>query len=187
MQLPQLKMTSQQARIGLQQTNARLEIAQPKADVHIEQPKADIRISAGKGRLTIDQTQAWEETNLKSPLRWTKTFAAKGMQAANEGVARRARQGSALVDIHKEVNIIAAQALENGSRPMRTPGIAYIPSPFAVKINYEPAEVQIDASKHEPKINVHTNRPMIQATRGQTDIRMEQYANLEIDVAWPNR
>lgn len=185
MQLPQLKMTSQQARIGMQHSHAQMRMEQPKAELHLQQPQAKLRISAGKGMLTIDQTQAWEEMNLKSTLRWTESFAAKGRQAANEGTARRAQQGAALTDIHKSVNMIAEQAIANGHPPMRTPTVAYIPSPFAVKVNYQPADITINAYKNDPVIDAQVNRPVIDAIRGNTNIWIEQLADLRIDVAWP--
>lgn len=75
MQIPRLIMHSVQGKIGLITTPASLEMEQPQADLEIEQPSADMEISVTPGKLTIDQTQAWEELDrniylngLKKPL-----------------------------------------------------------------------------------------------------------------------
>ena len=130
MQVARLRMESQFARISMNQTQAQMEISQPKADMEISQPKADFNIRTTKGKLTIDQTQAWAEANLKSALRWTDDMAQQGKQLANEGTARRAEQGAALLDIHTGQNVVADQAVENGHPHYQTPSIKYIPSPL---------------------------------------------------------
>src|SRR5690625_3509303 len=102
MQLPQLNMQSQPALINIMTMKAKQEIQQPHAELSIEQPKADLSISTSPGKLTIDQMQAWEETNLMSTLRHTEISAQEGYQALMEGMARRARQGSDLMKIENE-------------------------------------------------------------------------------------
>lgn len=181
MQFPQIRMESQMARIGLQQTNSFLEIEQPKADLSIEQPKAELSMETVKGKLTIDQTQAWEEMNLMNTFRLIEKFAQEGKQAALEGTSRRAEQGAQLIDIHRNVDIIAEQAVENGSRPYKQLSIKYIPSPFAVKIDYEPGEVMIDVTEKKPNIDVQVRKPEITFHRGGVEIYMEQYPELKID------
>lgn len=181
MQVPQIRMESKMARIGLEQTNSYLEIEQPKADLSIEQPKAELSIQTTKGKLTIDQTQAWEETNLMSPFRLTEKLVDEAKRAAQQGTARRAEQGAQLIDIHKDVNMLREQAIENGSKPLAQLGIKYIPSPFAVKIHYEPGELQIDITARKPEIDVQVRKPEITFHRGGVNIYMEQYNELKID------
>ena len=181
MLFPQIRMESKMARIGMEQTNSYLEIEQPKADLSIEQPKAEMTIETKKGKLTIDQTQAWEETNLMSTFRLTEKFAEEGKRATLEGTARRAEQGAQLIDIHKNVNVIAEQAFENGGTPRKQLSIKYIPSPFAVKIHYESAEVFIDIKENKPIIDVQVRKPEITFYRGGVRIFMEQYNELKID------
>src|SRR5690625_2554725 len=182
MQIPQIRMESQMAKIGMEQTNSYIEIEQPKADLSIEQPKADVSMQTIKGKITIDQTQAWEETNIMNPYRLTEKIAQEGKQAALEGTGRREEQGAQIIDIHHDVDMIAEQAVENGSRPMKQLRVGYIPSPFAVKIDYEPGEVVIDVQENKPVIDAQIRKPEITFHRGGVHIFMEQYAQLNIDV-----
>ena len=150
--------------------------------MQIEQPQPELSIRNQKGKLTIDQTQAWEETNLKSATRWTEIAAQEAEQAVQEGTARRARQGSELLEIHEDQNVIVDHALENGHFAVRKLSIAYIPSPLAVKISYHQGELDIQVKLNKAKIDFQTQHPEIAAQRGSVDVNMKQYANLEINV-----
>src|SRR5690625_7522248 len=66
MQVPQIRIHSQFAKIGMNQQFASLNIQQPKADVTIKQPAAKMGIKSPLGELTIDQSQAFAEANLRS-------------------------------------------------------------------------------------------------------------------------
>lgn len=180
MRFPQIRMESQFARIGIKQNPAQIELKQGKAELSIEQPKADMSIRAPRGKLTIDQSQAWEEMNLMSTKRLNEKYAAEGMRAVSEGTGRRAEEGAGLIDIHKNVDMFAEQAYQK-SNTMKTLGFKYIPSPFAVKIFYEPGDLQIDVQENKPLINVQVVKPELTFQRGNVDITMEQYAQLKID------
>src|SRR5690625_4931669 len=107
MKIPQIRMESQMGRIRIEQTPAKLDIRQPHAKQSIEQPKAEINITTTPGKLTIDQSQAWEERNLMNTLRLTEINAQESIRALQEGVARRAEQGAQLVKIEQGGNVIA--------------------------------------------------------------------------------
>ncbi len=180
MEFPQIKMESQFAKIGIKQNPAQIELTQGKADVSIEQPKAEMSIQAPKGKLTIDQSQAWEEMNLMSTKRLNEKYAAEGLRAASEGTERRAEEGAGLIDIHKNVDMFAEQAYQKNNT-LKPLGFKYIPSPFAVKISYEPGDVQIDVQENKPIIDAQVIKPELTYYRGNVTITMEQYAQLNID------
>ena len=182
MQFPQVRMESQQARITIQQTPAQMEIRQPEAAMDLRQPKADMQIRTTKGRLNIDQSKAFAETNLKSALRWTEDMAAKGKADVHTGTARRAQQGNQLLDIHLGGNAIAEQAIQNGQPSDKMLGIKYMPSPFSVKIHYEPAEVDINVQGNKPRLNVQKHDPQINAHRGGVAVNLAQKPDLKIEV-----
>lgn len=182
MKFPQLQMESQRGRISIEQTPAKIEIRQPKARQSIEQPKAEMSIRTTKGKMHIDQSQAWEERMLMSTIRLNEMHAQEGMQAVKEGTARRAEQGAQLIKIEQDVNVIAEQAIENGHPQMKQLSIKYVPSPFAVKLNYEPGELDINFEPRKPIIDVQINKPEITFERGTVNISMAQYPHLEISV-----
>lgn len=181
MQVPQIRMESQMARIQMEQRHGQIEIQQRKADMSIEQPKADLSIQTTKGKLTIDQTQAWEDMNLMSTLRHIEKFAEEGRQGIAEGTARRAEQGTELMRIENESNPIYTQAITNGGYKERLIGFKYVPSVFAVKIDYEPGTTEIDVQVNKPVIDVTVRKPELTFHRGGVDISMAQYNELHID------
>lgn len=182
MKAPQIRMTSQFAKIGMQQTLSKLYIEQQHADLSIEQPKATITMETTPSQLTIDQMAAWEQMNLKSTRKTIEEFAHEGMRAVAEGMQRRAIQGDELMNIESDGNPIVSQGEENGHRKQKQLGITFIPEPFSVKIDYEPSELHIDVVIHKPIIEIQTNKPSIDFERGRIDVYLEQYEQLNIDV-----
>ena len=181
LKVPQIRMESQFARIGMNQTMSVLHIEQKQADISIEQPPATLKMETKPGKLAIDQTLAWEQTHLKSTIKHIEDFANEGLRAVAEGIARRAAQGDELMQIEKGGNPIASQAIQNGFRQQKQLGITFMPQPFSVKLHYDPAEVQIDVEPNKPIIDVIPNRPEITFERGNVEIYMEQYEELHID------
>ncbi|WP_217588518.1 DUF6470 family protein [Lentibacillus saliphilus] len=185
MEMPQIRMQSQMGRIAIHQTKGVQRIEQPRADLSIEQPKANLTIRTDKGKLTIDQTKAWADMNLMNITERNTQHAREGLQAAIEGAARRATQGRALMEIEHKGNPIIQQAGENSTRPHKKLGITFIPSAQSVEINYEPAQVEINAQANEPIINATMQKPIHDYEPGRVNIEMEQYPNLEIDFHIP--
>src|SRR5690625_934812 len=157
MHFPQIVMQSEMGRISIEQPKGVQEIEQPKADLSIEQPKATLTIRTVPGKLTIDQTQAWEETNLISAFRQTERFVADALDAVKEGASRRAEQGDQLMRIENGGDPIYEQALENVHDQMKSISLKYMSSPFSVKIHYDPAQLNIDVQTNEPIIQAHVN------------------------------
>src|SRR5690625_3396033 len=181
MKVPQIRMESQLARIGMQQQFASLKIEQPKADINVEQQAAKLEISAPLGQLIIDQSQAWEETHLMSTPRLIEKQGQEAIQIAAEGTARRAEQGTQLMKIEQDIDLIVQHAQENGFRQQKTLSLKYMPSPFSVKIDYIPADVDLEVTTESPTINTKPNKPIISYEQGILDIYMEQYESLDID------
>ncbi|WP_042142651.1 DUF6470 family protein [Paucisalibacillus sp. EB02] len=181
MEVPQIRMQSQMAKISISTQPAMQEIHQPKADLSIQQPHAEISMQTTPSKLTIDQTQAWEDMNLRSAFRLTEKLAQDGQQAIAEGTGRRASQGTELMKIENKGNPLVSQAFQNAYEPPRSLGIKFIPSLHAVKINYEPSKVDVNVKPNKPIIETRVNKPEINYVPGSVDISMAQHQNLEID------
>ncbi|MEN2768735.1 DUF6470 family protein [Ornithinibacillus xuwenensis] len=181
MEIPQIRIQSQMAKINISTQSGKQEIRQPKADLSIQQPRAEITMKTTPSKLSIDQTQAWEDMNIRSIERFNEKVAQEAKQAALEGMGRRASQGTELMKIENKGNPLISQAFTNAHDPMRALGIKFIPSVFAVKINYQPSDVQIDVKANKPIIDATVNKPEVNYIPGSVDISMAQYQDLEID------
>lgn len=182
MQLPRLTMESTQGRIGITTRLASTSIEQPQAELNIKQPPAKLEIKTTPGKLTIDQTQAWEDMDLKHIFRRIEEAAGWGKQDVLEGMARRARQGDEMMRIENKGNPLPEQAKQNSERRPFEFNIGFIPSHFSVKTNYEPAQVDIEAEPQKPMIEVTPNKPIMEYTPGEVTIDMLQYPSLSIGV-----
>lgn len=180
MQLPQLRMESQFAKIQINQTNARLEIKQEQPQVMIQQPKPEVRMQTTPSKLSIDQTQAWEDMDLLSIFRRNDRFASEALQALQAGLARTAREGNELMKIENGGNPIAAQAKRMSSPPPKELGIKFIPSHFAVKTHYQPSELHIDVTTNKPKIDAKIHAPQFTYHPGDVQTSLLQRNYLKI-------
>lgn len=181
MKLPQVKLESQMARIQIQSTSASQTIQQPNAIQTIRQPGAEIRIENTPSKLTIDQTQAWNDMDLKSVKKRIEDAAQLGKQKVMGGVARRVRQGEELMKIENGGNVLQRQASENGHRPEKQFNIGWVPSHFSVKIDYQPSELNIDVKPQQPIIENKASKPIINYQPGSIETSLKQQANLQID------
>ncbi|MFD1779990.1 DUF6470 family protein [Fredinandcohnia salidurans] len=181
MELAQIRLESQYAKIGIRKNNPIQEIQQPKADLSIEQPKAELTIQTTPGKLTIDQSQARADMDLKSISQRIAEAADKGYRDSLEGVARRAQEGNELMKIENGGNPISQIAKRNSEGPELQFNIGWIPSHFSVKTNYVPAEVDIQVKVNKPVINANINKPIHEYTPGKVDITLDQRQSLKID------
>lgn len=186
MRMPQLHMQSQFARIGIDQKNARLEIKQELPKMHIEQPKAEISITTTPGRLTIDQTEAFADMDLKSILRRNDEFADEALQKLQEGIGRIAREGRELMEIEHGGNAIVEQAKRKGNPPMKRLGITFIPSAFSVKTDYTPAEVELNVNAQKPRIAAEIHKPEFTYVPGHVETYLAVKNELKITVVEPS-
>lgn len=185
--MPQLRMQSQMAQIEIQQTPGKQAIRQPKADISIQQPKPEIRMRTTPSILTIDQTKAFEDMNLMNILKRNEKFAQEGKQAVLDGMARRSQQGTELMKIEHKGKPVITQAVQNAFPPMKRLGITFIPSPFSVKTNCRPSQLQIDVQTHRPIINARPKRVEHDYEKGEVNIRMKQYQHLTIEAVYPDK
>ncbi|SFA44385.1 hypothetical protein SAMN05192569_100786 [Parageobacillus thermantarcticus] len=181
MQLPQIRLQSTFAKIAIQTTPPVQEIKQPPAELDLQQPPAEMKIETTPAKLTIDQTKAWEDMDLKHIFRRIEEFAQQGYKDWLEGIARVSRQGDELMRIEDGGNPIAEQAKENSEDPIYDFNIGWIPSPFSVKINFEPAKVHIDVKVNKPINSTKINKPIINYTPGKVTIDLAQRNSLKID------
>ncbi|MBM6619043.1 DUF6470 family protein [Bacillus suaedaesalsae] len=181
MQVPQIRIESSYARLGMKTNDAQVAIEQPQDYLSIEQPLAEMNLSITPSKLTIDQSKAREDMDLKSILKRTEEAAQLGKTAVLEGIARRASEGNQLMKIENGGNAIAMIAKENSKGREFKFNIGWIPSPGSVKVEYTPSKVDVKIDPQKPIINVEPNKPILSYSPGKVEYMMEQYPSLKID------
>lgn len=181
MNIAQIRMESTFAKIGIETTQGQLDIQQQNADMTIQQPKAEMMIDRRPPRLTIDQTRAFEDVQLKSVFRMTEDAAQAGYQQAMNAIASKSQEGDDLMMIEHGFTALPAQAQRKADTPPAEITIGWIPSHNSVKINYDPGETNIRWNTQPVKMDVRLNKPMIQFNPGKTNIFLQQRNSLNID------
>lgn len=182
MQIPRLTMTSQFARLGLQIDKPVQTIEQPRAEIEQSQPQAKVEVRRTQPRLTIDQTEAWASMERKNPLRIMEDAAREGMQAIQEGIARRASEGSRLMRIESGEDVAKNIAVELALPPPREMNVRFLLGRFGVEYSIEQGTTDIDVETSPPTFDVQVKSPIHEYERGKVTGVMEQYASLTIDV-----
>lgn len=182
--IPQLQITTTRGVLGLQTTPGTQEIEQPRAIMSLQQPAAILEMSTTRPQLSIDTTETRADMNLKSFLKSTEEYAQLGREGATEGIGRRAEQGRQLMEIEHGGNVIKQQAIENGSRPMKSLGIMFIPNPLKLQMSIEPGTLDINVEPQKPINDVTVQKPVHRYTPGKVTGEMEQWPSIKIDVKW---
>jgi hypothetical protein len=181
MNVPQIRLQSISAQIGIHTIKGQQTIQQKPADISIQQPKAELSIETIPSRLTIDQTQAWTDMDLKHISRRIEEAAQQGYQDWLAGISRRMQEGKQLRRIQDGGNAFAAIAKKRSAKPIYPFNIGFIPSAGSVKMSYEPAKVNIDVRPNKPNIDVSINKPIIDYQPGNVEIEHERRNDLTID------
>ncbi|TQR17374.1 DUF6470 family protein [Psychrobacillus vulpis] len=184
MNIPQLQITTTRGILGLRTTPGTQEIEQPRAILSQQQPAAILEISTTQAQLSLDTTEVRADLDLKSVFKRTEEFAQLGREGSSEGTGRRAAQGRQLMDISKGRNVIKEQAVENGSRPMKSLGIQFIPNRLKLEMSFQPGSLDINIETKKPVNDVTIQNPIYHYTPSKLTGEMEQWPSIQIDVKW---
>ncbi|WP_017756446.1 DUF6470 family protein [Calidifontibacillus oryziterrae] len=180
MQLPRLEITNHFAQLGIRQKRAHLEIHQRHADVMIKQPPADVKMIKTKGKLYIDQSEAFADAGLKHPLRKSREWIQQSLQKAREAVAIDVQQGDQMMRIENGGNAFPQIARQNITPKRQDFNIGYVPSSiFKVKFHYEPSRIKVEVNPEKPIVKFKANPPEMKYHPGQTNIYVKQKESIQ--------
>ncbi len=118
MRLSSLDIQSTDAYTGLRSERPPMRIRQQSADLHIHQEHVGlIEISKTASKLFIDQTEAFADANLKSPLRMASEFWNHSKSHVAEYLAKTAQQGNQMMKIENGFGAFAQIAKAEGGAP----------------------------------------------------------------------
>ncbi len=181
MRVPQIRIEQTFAKLGMKTNNAMNEIRQPKAEINMKQEPALLEVTRTPSKLTIDQSQAWRDMELKSVFVTTAEEAEFGYQAVMEGIARRAQEGDRLARIHIDRDPIPDFHIHDFVKEPREFNVDFIPKYGSVKIHYEPTKLHFDWKVRGMTIDPEVKKPEVTYNPGKVDIYVAQNNSLKID------
>ncbi|UTE73594.1 DUF6470 family protein [Rossellomorea marisflavi] len=182
MHVPQIRMSQVPAKLGIDIEPASISIQQPAAVMELHQEGPVMTMDTTLPQLSIDQSQAWEDMNLKSALRSIEEAAGEGYQAWLEFLGNKAQDGDELMSIEAGTGAIASQAERNSQSPNYEFNIGYIPSPFSVKTYYQPGSLNIQVQNRPVQNQTTPQKPIISYHPGRVTYSIQQHQQLTIET-----
>ncbi|WP_048601392.1 DUF6470 family protein [Rubeoparvulum massiliense] len=186
MQLPRLEIQQQSIKMALQSEKPQQQIQQPKADVQIEQLPAILEIHTTPSRLEIDQTKCFADVGRKHVFRMNTEFATEAQQAALAAIAQIAQEGDALRTIEQPGTKISMLSEQKANPPLRELAIVFLPRYGSLKMNFTPADLQINWQKRGTQINITPQKVIHEYTPGKVAGSISQWHGIQIDVVGLN-
>ncbi|TKI58581.1 hypothetical protein E8L90_26040 [Brevibacillus antibioticus] len=183
MQIPQIRMESTFAQLGLQVRKPVQEIKQPQAEMNLSQKPAELTIEQARTELQIDSSQARANIGIMTSMQFSDKNAAYGEEKWLQAIAEKSQEGDRLMRIYTKENAIAAigrekglRVLEGGYRPPATS------NDEGVDVSIQVKPVVINVKRNGMSINPVTRPPELSYTPGKVEPYMIQYNSLKIDV-----
>ncbi|ADC49191.1 hypothetical protein BpOF4_05645 [Alkalihalophilus pseudofirmus OF4] len=176
MQLASLNIQTTPAQTGLRSQKGTLQLKQHQADLNIQTNREPLKISTTYPQLSIDQTEAFADANLKNPLRFANDNYGKIKSIVYEYLAKKTQEGTQMMEIeHGYGGAIARIAKQNSQSPEPQLQLVNIPrSMNQTKIDFRPSEISFQVPRHEAAISVNRREPEVHMPKWQTETYVKQ-------------
>jgi hypothetical protein len=182
MQLPQIRMQSTFAQIGLNIRKPVQEIEQPQAELNIRQEPAVLSIQQARVELHLDASQARSNIGLMTPMQFSDSNAAYGKSQWLEAVGEMSQEGDVLMRIETRSNAVAELAVDKGVllKNGYVPPAASFDEGVEVRIESKPAVIHVErrGMRMDPVIHL----PVHKYTPGKVEGYLRQWPKLHIEV-----
>lgn len=175
-----LEIRTNPMQLSYNTTKARQTMEQPKAKVEgsLSLPKSQVEVTLPK--VTIDQTQAFNESGLKNIEAFSAEYTALAKQKMQESIGRIASQGTEMSNIHQGGNPIAEQASFNAYDQFDNEfGMVTMPR-SRPQIDVVEGNVDLRITEGELTGKIVAQKPRVEYEPGNVDIRIERYNNISI-------
>ncbi|OOE03589.1 hypothetical protein BO219_07155 [Anoxybacillus kestanbolensis] len=182
MKIPQLTMQATFPQLSITVERGYMHMRQQQAEMSIEQPKPQLEMKTTPPRLTIDQTEAWADMDLKHIFRRIEEAAQDGYASWLSYLETTAIQGDELMRIEQGGDVLAMQAQANSERPPFDYNVGLIPRPFSVKVSFEPGHINMNWQTSNARIHIEPRLVQIDYKPNVVHIDLARHNNLRIDV-----
>ncbi|AOM81902.1 DUF6470 family protein [Salisediminibacterium beveridgei] len=184
MDLPRIAIQSTQAQTAVQTSRPPMSISQQNADMQIDNALSGrFRMSQEFVEISIDQTEAFADADVKSIFRRNDEWAQRAMQQALQYAAKTARQGEQLKKIENQGDVIPELARQDGERAPKEYNYGAVPSSMdKVQFGYQPGDIQVDVDWPDANIRVQRHEPQVSIPRWETNVYLQQKNTIRFDV-----
>ena len=178
----QVRISSQPTLPALTSKPAALEMRSRRAEVQTASEPARLAVRQSEVRLTVDSSACREALGLYGFAGVSAQVAQQGAEAAQQATAQYVRNGNQLAQIGGPDISVAQLAADLNTERLQTPSItwAYKPPP---EIRFDVTPPALDWSEPQLRYQVQPAEVTGSFTPGGVDIRVAQYADIDIQVA----
>ena len=178
----QVRISTQPTLLSLDSRPASLDLRSRRAQVRLETKPAQLDIQQPEVRLIVDNSACREARGIYDSAGFSEQMAQQGREAAQAAVSQYVQTGNRLAQISSSANTVV-QMLTDRNTAQTQPvsiGWGFVPTP---EIRFDVQPLAMDCSA--PQLNVQVAPADVTGmyTRGEVDIRVAQYADIDIQVA----
>ena len=178
----QVRISTQPTRLAFQTRDASLDLRSQRAQMRISRQNAQVDVRQSEVRLNVDNSACRAARGIYDSAGFSDQMAQQGQQAAQAAVSQYVQTGNRLAQISSSANTVV-QMLTDRNTAQTQPvsiGWGFVPTP---EIRFDVQPLAMDCSA--PQLNVQVAPADVTGiyTRGEVDIRVAQYADIDIQVA----
>ncbi|WP_346353489.1 DUF6470 family protein [Azotosporobacter soli] len=171
-----LNISQQYAKISLDSKPPQIQLQTAPAELNIETEAATVEIHSPQGKLTIDSTAMRASYGIKTREQMIREDADRGMQAAQEFVAKTAEDGDRLGNYARSGATVTQLAAESSIKAQKEITWAWLEPP---EIHYEAQPVEFQVQPGSIQFNPTSATFDNQLNWGEVNVGMQQYQSVK--------
>lgn len=179
MNLPQITIQSQPAKLGIQANRGDQQLEQPRAGMDMRTTRPQLQMERQEPRLEVNQDRAWDALALGNNLETMSKIYTMAKDIALQGLARIVENGNRMRQIHINTNPFAEMAMD-WKRTFPEFDFRGPASVLNVDMMFHPGGLSVEVQEGRSDLNVTVNPPIHNYSIGKLDIYMEHYGSVEI-------
>ncbi|NMC31977.1 MAG: hypothetical protein GYA36_05885 [Veillonellaceae bacterium] len=178
----QVRISTQPMVLSMQSRPATLELQSRRSEVQIASEPARLNVQPSEVRLTVDNSAGRQALGLYDAAGFSAQVAQQGAEAAQQAVAQYVQNGNRLAQISSSASSVAQLSTDQTASRLQATSITwtYKPPP---EVRFDVTPLALEWSEPQLRYQVQPADLSGSYTPGEVDIRLAQYANIDIQVA----
>ncbi len=177
-----VQISTQPTRLSTQTRPASLDLRNQRAQLRISRENAQMEIQQSEVRLTVDNSACRAARGIYGVAGFSDQMAQQGQQGAQTAVSQYVQTGNRLARISSPGNTVVQMVTDRNTAQTQpvSLGWGFVPRP-EVRFDVQPLAMNWSA----PQLDYQVQPADVTGTytRGEVDIRVAQYADIDIQVA----
>lgn len=178
----QVRISTQPTRLSTQTRPASLELQSQRAQVQISRQNAQVDIQQSEVRLSVDNSACRAARGIYGVAGFADQMAQQGREGLRNAIAQYVQTGNRLARISSSANTVVQMSVDRNAAQTEPVSIGwgFVPRP---EVRFDVQSLAMNWS--EPQLNYQVQPADVTGTymRGEVDIRVAQYADIDIQVA----